>query len=98
MGKTKKLFDFDFDFELNENEMYEELYSRNDYDYQYKKWQESEDYVEFVNSEINTARPIYTEYDIEMNKLRHLNILLSNQVKLVKKFMISYLKKNYKNI
>ena len=55
MGKTKKLFDFDFDFELNENEMYEELYSRNDYDYQYKKWQESEDYVEFVNSEINTA-------------------------------------------
>ena len=66
MGKTKKLLDFDFDFELDENEMYEELYSRNDYDYQYKKWQESEDYVEFVNSEINTARPIYTEYDIEM--------------------------------
>tara|TARA_B100000925_G_scaffold291212_1_gene278500 strand:+ start:1464 stop:1775 length:312 start_codon:yes stop_codon:yes gene_type:complete len=66
MGKIKKLLDFDFDFELNEEEMNQELYARNDYDYQFKQWKESEDYVDFVNEEMNTARPIYTEFDIEM--------------------------------
>ena len=55
MGKTKKLFDvdFEFDLELSEDELNDELYSRNDYDYQYKKWQESEEFVEFVNMEID---------------------------------------------
>ena len=66
MGKTKKLFDvdFEFDLELSEDELNDELYSRNDYDYQYKKWQESEEFVEFVNMEIDKTKPIYSESDI----------------------------------
>ena len=66
MGKTKKLFDvdFQFDLELSEDELNDELYSRNDYDYQYKKWQESEEFVEFVNMEIDKTKLLYSESDI----------------------------------
>jgi hypothetical protein len=61
MGRTKDFLD---GLNLNEEELNEELYSRNDYDYQYKKWQESEEFVEFVNMEIDKTKPLYSESDI----------------------------------
>ena len=50
MGKTK--------------EHLEELTSRDDYDYQYQKWLESKEFVEYVNSELDSTRPRYSEYDV----------------------------------
>jgi hypothetical protein len=65
MGKTKKLLDcFEFDLEISEQEIHDELYSRNDYDYQYQKWMESPEFVEYVNMEIEKTKPIYSEADI----------------------------------
>ncbi len=50
MGKTKELLD--------------ELESRDDYDYQYQQWLESKEFVEYVNGELDSTRPRYSEYDI----------------------------------
>jgi len=50
MGKTKELLD--------------ELQSRDDYDYQYQQWLESKEFVEYVNGELDSTRPRYSEYDI----------------------------------
>ena len=50
MGKTKEIL--------------EELTSRDDYDYQYQKWLESKEFVEYVNGELDSTRPTYSEYDI----------------------------------
>ena len=50
MGKTKELLD--------------ELQSRDDYDYQYQQWLESKEFVEYVNSELDSTRPRYSEYDV----------------------------------
>ena len=50
MGKTKELLD--------------ELQSRDDYDYQYQQWLESKEFVEYVNGELDSTRPRYSEHDI----------------------------------
>tara|TARA_B100000963_G_C22052465_1_gene420156 strand:- start:149 stop:463 length:315 start_codon:yes stop_codon:yes gene_type:complete len=65
MGKSKKLIDcFDFGIDISEEEILDELYSRNDYDYQYESWLNSPEYVEYVNMEIEKTKPIYSESDI----------------------------------
>lgn len=64
MGKIKKLLDFEFDFEINQEDIDNELMMRNDFDYQFKQWKESEDYVEFINDEISKTKPKYSEIDI----------------------------------
>ena len=61
MGRTKNFID---SLNLNEEELNEELYSRADSEYQYKKWLESEEFVEYVNAELDSTRPRYSEYDI----------------------------------
>ena len=61
MGRTKNFLD---SLNLNEEELNEELYSRADSEYQYKKWLESEEFVEYVNAELDSTRPMYSEYDI----------------------------------
>ena len=61
MGRTKNFLD---GLNLNEEELNEELYSRADTEYQYKKWLESEEFVEYVNAELDSTRPRYSEYDI----------------------------------
>ena len=42
----------------------DELYSRNDYDYQYNEWLKSEEFQEYINAELDSTRPRYSEYDI----------------------------------
>ena len=61
MGRTKNFLD---GLNLNEEELNEELYSRADSDYQYQKWLESKEFVEYVNSEIDSTRARYSEHDI----------------------------------
>ena len=61
MGRTKNFLD---GLNLNEEELNEELYSRADEDYQYKKWLESKEFVEYVNGELDSTRPRYSEHDI----------------------------------
>jgi hypothetical protein len=43
----------------------EELYLRNDYDYQYQSWKSSKEYVELVNDELFLTKTIYSTFDIE---------------------------------
>ena len=61
MGRTKNFLD---GLNLNEEELNEELYSRADEDYQYKKWLESKEFVEYVNNEVTINTPKYSENDI----------------------------------
>lgn len=61
MGRTK---DFLGSLDLTEGELNAELYSRGDEDYQYQKWIESPEFAEYVNGEIDSSRPIYSEHDI----------------------------------
>ena len=61
MGRTKNFLD---GLNLNEEELNEELYSRADTEYQYQKWLESEEFVEYVNAEIDSTKPLYSESDI----------------------------------
>lgn len=57
MGKVKEKL-------LNKSELQQELYLRNDYDYQYEEWLKSDEFVEYVNGEIDSTRPRYSENDI----------------------------------
>ncbi len=93
MGKIKKLLDFQFDFELNQDDIDEELMSRNDYDYQYEKWLKSKEFVEYVNGELDSTRPKYSEYDI-MSATRYASDTLHRPSEVGKKYMICYFQKN----
>ena len=62
MGKSKELFDFDL--ELTNEDIEQELMMRNDDEYQYQEWMKSNEFVEYVNSEIDNLKPIYSESDI----------------------------------
>tara|TARA_A200000159_G_C7098905_1_gene245788 strand:- start:203 stop:529 length:327 start_codon:yes stop_codon:yes gene_type:complete len=61
MGRIKDLLG---DLNLSESDIFDELTSRNDDDYQYSKWMESKEFVEYVNGELDSTRPRYSEYDI----------------------------------
>ena len=53
MGKTKELLQ-----QMNEaNQMVDD-------DYQYQEWLESDEFVEYVNRELDKTRPQYSEQDI----------------------------------
>lgn len=61
MGRTKDLLR---DLHITEEDILDELTSRNDDEYQYKQWMESKEFVEYVNGELDSTRPRYSEYDI----------------------------------
>ena len=61
MGRTKNFLD---GLNLNEEELNQELYSRADSDYQYNEWLKSKEFVEYVNAELDSTRPRYSEHDI----------------------------------
>ena len=61
MGRTKELLD---ELHITEEDIMNELTSRNDDEYQYQKWLESEEFVEYVNAEIDSTKPLYSESDI----------------------------------
>ena len=57
MAKIKKLLDG-----LTQQELEEMLYKR--YDNEYEDWLQSDEFVEYVNGEIEKTKPIYSESDI----------------------------------
>ena len=61
MGRTKNYLDT---LNLNEEELNQELYSRADSEYQYNKWLDSPEFVEYINAELDSTRPRYSEHDI----------------------------------
>jgi len=56
--------------DLTQEELERMLYERYNDDSDYNKWLESEEYVEFVNGEIQSTTPIYSESDV-MNSIRY---------------------------
>jgi hypothetical protein len=61
MGRVKEMA---IDLQLNPSDIENELYFRNDYDYQYSEWLKSEEFVEYINAELDSTRPRYSEFDI----------------------------------
>ena len=61
MGRTKDLLG---DLHITEEDILNELTARNDDEYQYKQWMESQEFVEYVNAEIDSTKPLYSESDI----------------------------------
>lgn len=60
MSRTKNLLD---GLNLSEGELEQELYLRNDFDYQWESYRSSADYAELVNSEIARLNKIYSTFD-----------------------------------
>jgi len=56
--------------DLTQEELERMLYERYNDDSDYNKWLESEEFVEFVNGEIQSTIPVYSEYDV-MNSIRY---------------------------
>jgi hypothetical protein len=65
MGKLKNALLND----LTQEELEIMLYNREE-GRTYEEWLESDEFIEYVNSEIDTTRPIYSESDI-MNAIRY---------------------------
>ena len=61
MGRTKDLLG---DLHITEEDILDELTARNDDEYQYKQWMESQEFAEYVNAEIDSTKPLYSESDI----------------------------------
>ena len=61
MSRTKNLLD---GLDLSENELEQELYLRNDFDYQWESYTKSEDYINMINDEIAKLSKIYHRFDI----------------------------------
>ena len=62
MSRIKNLLD---GLDLSEAEIEQELYLRNDFDYQWESYVKSEDYVNMINDEISKVSKIYHQFDIE---------------------------------
>ena len=63
MGRTKELLD---ELHITEEDILNELTSRNDDEYQYEKWMQSKEFAEYVNAELDSTRPRYSEHDISI--------------------------------
>ena len=61
MGRTKELLG---ELHITEEDILNELTSRNDDEYQYEKWMQSKEFAEYVNAELDSTRPRYSEHDI----------------------------------
>ena len=61
MGRNKELLD---ELHITEEDILNELTSRNDDEYQYEKWMQSKEFAEYVNAELDSTRPRYSEHDI----------------------------------
>lgn len=50
--------------DLTQEELEKMLYERYSDDSEYHQWLESNEFVKFVNGELDTTTPIYSEYDV----------------------------------
>jgi hypothetical protein len=56
--------------DLTQEELERMLYERYSDDSDYTRWLESEEFVEFVNGEIQSTKPVYSEFDV-MSSIRY---------------------------
>ena len=61
MGKTKRGL---FNGVLTQEELDQELYNRYQDELEYQEWLKTEGFVEYVNGEIDSTKPRYSESDI----------------------------------
>jgi len=61
MGKIKNQL---LDVGLTQEELDQELHNRYEDEIGYQEWLESKEFVEYVNSELDLAKPRYSESDI----------------------------------
>ena len=62
MGKIKE--EFFGGLEMDQEDLERELYNRYQEELEYEEWLQSEEFVEYVNAEIDSTKPIYSESDI----------------------------------
>ena len=67
MGRTKDLID---DLNLSQEDIEVDLFNRYQDEIEYKEWLQSDEFVEYVNGEIEKTKPIYSESDI-MGAIRY---------------------------
>ena len=61
MGRIKELLS---DIELTQSEIERELYNRYQDELEYEEWLQTDGFVEYVNGEIDSTKPRYSESDI----------------------------------
>ena len=61
MGRTKDLID---DLNISQEDIEMDLYNRYQDELEYEEWLQTEGFVEYVNGEIDSHRPRYSEADI----------------------------------
>ena len=61
MGRTKDLID---DLNLSQEDIEADLFNRYQDELEYEEWLQTEGFVEYVNGEIDSHRPRYSESDI----------------------------------
>ena len=62
MGKIKE--EFFGGLEMDQEDLERELYNRYQEELEYKEWLESKEFVEYVNAELDSTKPRYSESDI----------------------------------
>ena len=61
MGRTKDLID---DLNISQEDIEMDLYNRYQDELEYEEWLKTEGFVEYVNAEIDSTKPLYSESDI----------------------------------
>src|SRR6056300_1342688 len=61
MGRTKDLID---DLNISQEDIEMDLYNRYQDEVEYEEWLQTERFVEYVNGEIDSTKPRYSEADI----------------------------------
>ena len=62
MGKVKE--EFFGDIEMDQEDLERELYNRYQDELEYEEWLQSDGFVEYVNAELDSTKPLYSESDI----------------------------------
>ena len=62
MGRVKE--EFFGGIEMDQKDLENELYNRYQEELEYKEWLESKEFVEYVNAELDSTKPRYSESDI----------------------------------
>jgi len=61
MGRTKDLLD---SLNINQEDIEMDLYNRYQDELEYEEWLQTEGFVEYVNGELDSTKPRYSETDI----------------------------------
>ena len=91
MGRTKDLID---DLNLSQEDIEADLFNRYQDELEYEEWLQTEGFVEYVNGEIDSHRPRYSEADI-MGATRYASQQITIEPSEVGKEVYDMFKKEY---